>query len=340
MRIRTFVATLGSVDLLPLSLALLLLVPLRTAAQGGVNHPFSMGLGLGYGSATVACSECGTVMGGPSPTRQEWGSAASLYLVGRVSPVVGLGLEANAWTKFDLFLWNLSLAAYYYVEPGSRFFLKGRRRACAIPSWWGDDTQQCGVGVHGRSRIPARPSRPSSIGPVATFRYGFVGSFDELTAPILAPSSCWTSDLWSDSGGTERELAQSDGMLSRIKEIKSYGVPLPNNRMEPSGAIVLKEAGRLCPGGPTYVHSRRAVGQSPAAHARAVRPPHPSMEPPSTAEVKLHPGLCAPTSARSVGAPSLHHHNRVDAEPPSSRRCHDGMCSGHGSMCKIMNIEA
>ncbi len=95
-------------------------------AQDKVEAPyregFWIGFGLGWGSASISCSACGS-------TQRLGSSAATLRMGGTLTRQLLLGGEVNAWSHdasgVTETVGDMSAALYYYPSARGTFFIKG-----------------------------------------------------------------------------------------------------------------------------------------------------------------------------------------------------------------------
>lgn len=163
----------------------LLLASVRPAAAETYPHARSgwfVGLGLGGGSAALTS-------GGQSTDRE--GAAAGSVRVGYdFSPELGVGLEANGWSKSDnvsgvdvTTTLSVGAATLYYHPPGNGLVLRGgvglgTADASAKLGSTSVSASESGFGFTLGAQYDFRVRRTFSIGPQVDFGWMTLDSFD------------------------------------------------------------------------------------------------------------------------------------------------------------------
>jgi hypothetical protein len=162
-------------------------------ANGRAQKPqtregFWIGLGLGYGSASLSSS-------GTSFADSAKGGSATGYfkLGGTLNPNVLLGAEFNGWAKSVSDLTedagNASVALYLYPAAKSGFFVKGGVGWAVFRlSESGRSTQTSGVGLLGGLGYDIRIGRMLSLTPTGNVYWGSDGDLSPSGTGTGLPS--------------------------------------------------------------------------------------------------------------------------------------------------------
>jgi hypothetical protein len=175
-----------------LSTVVWLSMPANAAAQNRERLWF--GVGGGFGSAGVSCSDCGN-------TDRE--GSGSFYVKGSwtLNPRTLLGVELNAWTKNAtiedglegaLNFYNIAGTLTYYPRTTTNFFVKGGAGIAIIDmdvSGTGSSTnidlgKGLGVIVGAGYDIPL--GRRVALTPAVNFWYGQPGDLQVLGEPVAS----------------------------------------------------------------------------------------------------------------------------------------------------------
>ena len=153
-----------------------------SAAVGQDRSGFWFGVGGGYGSADVSCSDCG---GGRE-------SSGVGYLRGgwNLNPQTRIGVEYDIWTKTfaietgvegTVNLSNVSGTITYYPAPTANFFIKGGAGVSLVDTEFNVQGSKIsadlgkGFGVIVGAGYDIRVGRRWSVTPAVDFWYGHVG---------------------------------------------------------------------------------------------------------------------------------------------------------------------
>jgi hypothetical protein len=131
-------------------------------------------LGVGLGSATIACSACthGGKMSGTSYTIQ---------LVERVSPQLRAGWTTNAWwhseNDWERGIWDLNAVLFYYPSTDRRFFIGGGPSYSMMYATVTDSAalQRHGWGFTSEMGYDLRPRSGASLTPFVQYARAWVG---------------------------------------------------------------------------------------------------------------------------------------------------------------------
>lgn len=180
------------------ALGIVALLAAGAVASGWAQKPqtregFWIGVGLGYGSASLSSS-------GTSFADNAKGGSATGYikLGGTLSPKVLLGGEFNAWVKNVTSgtgasgtedVGNASAAVYFYPAQQSGFFLKGGVGWAVFRlSESGSSTQTNGFGLLGGLGYDIRIGRMISLTPTANVYWGSDGDLQPAGTSVSVPS--------------------------------------------------------------------------------------------------------------------------------------------------------
>ena len=136
---------------------------------------FWLGLGVGYGSANIACDNCN-----PGPRMD--GYTAFIKLGGTPSRNVRLGASLNVWShetnSLNESLGNITASVFYYPVTRSGFFLTGGLGFSAYNLDSSPEVNGSGWGFTTGAGYDIRVGRNVSLTPVVNFIYGALGDFD------------------------------------------------------------------------------------------------------------------------------------------------------------------
>jgi len=138
----------------------------QAKSEGPYREGFWIGVGLGYGSATISCSECtdNSRYGAPTLTLRMGGTPSRRLLVGG---------ELNAWSRTSSNITetvgDLSAVALYYPSATGTFFIKGGAGGVVYQANTSPKLETSGFGVSIGIGIDLYLGRQFSLTPYASY---------------------------------------------------------------------------------------------------------------------------------------------------------------------------